>query len=110
MESCEKQRAMHEENFRSSWLREDWKSKTKEDKEVREDEGGKEKSSVEAFDIVGQGEISECDSVCGSVAELGKWSSSQVSNDIFMPSSFAGFWLGVRVGGSVDVSGVLCGS
>ena len=43
--------AMHEENFLRNWLREDWKSKTKEDKEVREDEGikgirGREKKNM----------------------------------------------------------------
>ena len=38
--------AMHEENI-MGWLREDWKSKTKEDKEVREDEERKEKRGTE---------------------------------------------------------------
>ena len=38
---------MHEENFLGSWLREDWKSKTQVDKEVREDEGKKEERGRE---------------------------------------------------------------
>ena len=37
---------MHEENF-LGWLREDWKSETKEDKEVREDEDRKEKRGTD---------------------------------------------------------------
>ena len=86
--------AINEENILSSWLREDGKSKTKEDKEVREDgcerrKRGREKEeyetvvqrkcvnpvSIEAFHIFSQGEISECDS-CGvnSDCESGKWS------------------------------------
>ena len=35
--SIREYQAMHEENFLGSCLREDWKSKTKEDKEVTED-------------------------------------------------------------------------
>ena len=111
------------------------KVKTKEDKEVREDEGkksGREKEehetvvkrncvnsvSVEAFDISSQGTISECDSECSSVAESGKWSSALVSYDIYVPPSFAVEVVGVgemsdsgwEFGsecGSVDMSGVL---
>ena len=37
MERFDEYKAMHEENFLSSWLREHGKSKTTEDKEVRED-------------------------------------------------------------------------
>ena len=43
-------KAMHEENFLGSWLREDWKSKTKEDKEARED-AGKEKEAGRKKDM-----------------------------------------------------------
>ena len=39
--------AMREENFLSSWLREDGKSKMKVDQEVREDVGKKSKSQGE---------------------------------------------------------------
>ena len=100
---------MHEENFVGSWLREDRKSKTREDEEVREDVGKKGKRdreieedetgvkrkcvnpvSVEACDIFSQGEISECDSQCGSVSMLGKWSRALVSNDIYVSPFFRG--------------------
>ena len=98
-------KAVHEENFLGSWLREDGKSKTKEDKEIREDVGRRGKRvrekeedetvvkrkrvnpvSVEDFDIFSQGEISECDS-CGvnSDCESGKWPSELGSNDIYVP-------------------------
>ena len=40
-------KAMHEENFVGSWLREDGKSKTREDIEVREDVGKKGKRDRE---------------------------------------------------------------
>ena len=108
-------------------MREDWKSKTKEDKGGREDEGIKQKKggmekeedetvvkrkyvnpvSVDAFDIFSQGEISEC----GSVVEPGKWSSALVSNDKNVLPSFAVEVVGVgEVSGSVWELGSACGS
>ena len=123
-------KAMHEENFLCSWLREDVKSKTKEDKEVRKDVGKKGKrgrerkedetvvkrkcvntGQVEAFDIFNQGEISECDSECGSVVVLVKWSSALVSNDICVPPPFTVEVVGVgEMWDSGWVFGSECGS
>ena len=97
---------MHDESFLGSWLREEWKSKTKEDKEVR------------ALTLLANGEISECDSECGSAEESEKWSSALVNNDMYVHPSFvvevvgvgersdSGWEFGSECG-SVDVSGVL---
>ena len=74
--------------------------------------------SLDAFNTVSQGNISECDSECGSVDESVKWSIALVNNDIYVHPSFvvevvgvgemsnSGWEFGSECG-SVDVSGVL---